>query len=60
MERLPEGSGARTLRELKAAQVDVMAVDPEEPSSMELDNENQRPQNRFQCLPFWLYINNKE
>ncbi|KAK7336150.1 hypothetical protein VNO77_16683 [Canavalia gladiata] len=43
MERLPEG--VRTLNELKSAQVDVMAVDPEEPSSMELDNENQRPQN---------------
>ncbi|KAG4938294.1 hypothetical protein JHK86_044435 [Glycine max] len=43
-ERLPEGS--RTLHELKSAQVDVvMAVDPEEPSSMELDNQNQRPQN---------------
>ncbi|TKY62990.1 Nuclear cap-binding protein subunit 1 [Spatholobus suberectus] len=42
-ERLPEG--ARTLHELKSAQVDVMTVDPEEPSSMELDNENQRPQN---------------
>ncbi|KAH1194199.1 Nuclear cap-binding protein subunit 1 [Glycine max] len=44
IERLPEG--ARTLHELKSAQVDVvMAVDPEEPSSMELDNESQRPQN---------------
>ncbi|KAK7311299.1 hypothetical protein RJT34_09344 [Clitoria ternatea] len=42
-ERLPEG--ARTLHELKPAQVDVMAVDPEEPSSMELDNENQPPEN---------------
>ncbi|KAJ1391985.1 MIF4G-like, type 3, partial [Sesbania bispinosa] len=45
MERLPTESGARTLRELKAAQVDEMAVDPEEPSLMELDSENQRPQN---------------
>ncbi|KAF1886068.1 hypothetical protein Lal_00021349 [Lupinus albus] len=47
-ERLPEGYEAKTLRELKTAQVDVMAVDPEEeePSSMELDNENQRPENR--------------
>ncbi|KAE9588846.1 putative nuclear cap-binding protein subunit 1 [Lupinus albus] len=45
-ERLPQGSEARTLRELKAAQVDVMSVDTEEqPSSMELDDENQRPQN---------------
>ncbi|XP_061349949.1 nuclear cap-binding protein subunit 1 [Gastrolobium bilobum] len=44
-ERLPEGSGTRTLRELKSAQVDAMAVDTEELSSMELDNENQRPQN---------------
>ncbi|KAJ1391988.1 nuclear cap-binding protein subunit 1 [Sesbania bispinosa] len=45
MERLPTESGARTLRELKSAQVDEMAVDPEEPSLMELDSENQRPQN---------------
>lgn len=51
IERLPEG--ARTLHELKSAQVDVvMAVDPEEPSSMELDNESQRPQNRFLCHSF--------
>ncbi|KAK7395978.1 hypothetical protein VNO78_16633 [Psophocarpus tetragonolobus] len=42
-ERLPEGT--RTLHELKSAQVDVMSVDPEEPSSMELDSENQLPQN---------------
>ncbi|XP_057437590.1 nuclear cap-binding protein subunit 1 [Lotus japonicus] len=43
-ERLPKGSEARTLRELKSVQVDEMAVDPEEPSSMELDNENQKPE----------------
>ncbi|QCD96897.1 nuclear cap-binding protein subunit 1 [Vigna unguiculata] len=42
-ERLPEGT--RTLHELKSAQVDVMAVDAEEPPSMELDDENQRSQN---------------
>ncbi|KAL9331162.1 hypothetical protein ACSQ67_000772 [Phaseolus vulgaris] len=42
-ERLPEGT--RTLHELKSAQVDVMAVDTEEPPSMELDDENQRSQN---------------
>jgi len=47
-ERLPEGT--RTLHELKSAQVDVMAVDTEEPPSMELDDENQRSQNRFSCL----------
>ena len=45
VERLPEGSKARSLHELKAAEVDVMAVDPQEPSTMELDNENQQPQN---------------
>jgi len=49
-ERLPEGT--RTLHELKSAQVDVMAVDAEEPPSMELDDENQRSQNRFSCLSF--------
>nr|KYP63560.1 Nuclear cap-binding protein subunit 1 [Cajanus cajan] len=42
-ERLPEGTKA--LHELKSAQADGMAVDPEEPSSMEVDNENERPQN---------------
>ncbi|GAU24679.1 hypothetical protein TSUD_322870 [Trifolium subterraneum] len=44
-DRLPKGSGARTLHEWKSAQVEDMAVDPEEPSTMELDNENQIPQN---------------
>ncbi|KAK2415155.1 nuclear cap-binding protein subunit [Trifolium repens] len=44
-DRLPKGSGARTLREWKSAQVEDMAVDSEEPSTMELDNENQIPQN---------------
>lgn len=43
--RLPKGSGARTLREWKSTQVEEMAVDPEESSTMELDNENQIPQN---------------
>ena len=52
MERIPEGPGTRTLFELKSANVDAMAVDPEEPSAMELDNENRRAQNRFQQLPF--------
>ncbi|WVZ08923.1 hypothetical protein V8G54_022269 [Vigna mungo] len=42
-ERLPEGT--RTLHELKSVQVDVMAVDAEEPPTMELDDENQRSQN---------------
>jgi hypothetical protein len=49
-DRLPKGSGARTLREWKSAQVEDMAVDSEEPSTMELDNENQIPQNRFRGL----------
>ncbi|XP_073222276.1 nuclear cap-binding protein subunit 1 [Cicer arietinum] len=44
-ERLPKGSGTRTLRELKSTQVEEMAVDLEEPSTMELDNENEIPQN---------------
>lgn len=51
-ERLPKGFGARSLHELKSAQVDEMAVDPEEPTTMELDNENQIPQNRFPCQSF--------
>ncbi|KAI5428015.1 Nucleic acid dioxygenase ALKBH1, variant 2 [Lathyrus oleraceus] len=44
-DRLPKGSGARTLREWKSAQVEEMVVDLEEPSTMEVDNENQIPQN---------------
>lgn len=49
-DRLPKGSGARTLHEWKSAQVEEMVVDLEEPSTMEVDNENQIPQNRFPCL----------
>ncbi|KAI4348377.1 hypothetical protein L6164_009108 [Bauhinia variegata] len=45
MERLDEAFGARTLRELKSAHADIMAVDSEEPSAMELDNENGKSQN---------------
>ncbi|KAI4350445.1 hypothetical protein L6164_004900 [Bauhinia variegata] len=45
MERLAEASGARTLRELKPAHSDMMAVDPEEPSAMDLDNENRKSEN---------------
>ncbi|XP_028761163.1 nuclear cap-binding protein subunit 1 [Neltuma alba] len=44
MERLPEASAARTLNELKSMHVDEMAVDPEEKSAMDLDNENQAHQ----------------
>ncbi|KAF7801834.1 nuclear cap-binding protein subunit 1 [Senna tora] len=45
IDRLPEASAAQTLRELKSTHDDEMAVDPEEQSAMELDNENQTPQN---------------
>lgn len=44
MERLPEASIAGTLRELKSIQADSMAVDLEESSTMEVDNENERQQ----------------
>jgi len=54
--RLPKGSGARTLREWKSTQVEEMAVDPEESSTMELDNENQIPQNRFRVCPYLTKI----
>lgn len=46
-ERLPDASRAGTLRELKSVPADAMAVDPEESSAMDLDNENGRPKNRF-------------
>jgi len=55
-DRLPKGSGARTLREWKSTQVEEMAVDPEESSTMELDNENQIPQNRFCVCPYLTKI----
>ncbi|XP_010521542.1 PREDICTED: nuclear cap-binding protein subunit 1 [Tarenaya hassleriana] len=39
-ERLPDPSKARTLQELKSIGEEFMAVDLEEPSAMEVDNEN--------------------
>lgn len=47
MERLPEASRVGTLQELKSSSADAMAVDLEEPSTMEVDNENERPKKRF-------------
>lgn len=47
MERLPDASRAVTLQDLKPIHADTMAVDLEEPSAMELDNENGRPKQRF-------------
>ncbi|XP_030458450.1 nuclear cap-binding protein subunit 1 [Syzygium oleosum] len=41
-ERLPEPSKARTLRELKSIRADETAVELEEPSAMEMDDENGR------------------
>ncbi|KAH9741532.1 nuclear cap-binding protein subunit 1 [Citrus sinensis] len=43
MERLPDASRAGTLQDLKSTHADAMAVDLEEPSAMELDNEDGRP-----------------
>ncbi|KAJ6309993.1 hypothetical protein OIU76_014855 [Salix suchowensis] len=43
MERLPDPSRARTLRELKSIQADEMTVDLDESSVMEVDNESRRP-----------------
>ena len=47
MERLPEASRVGTLQELKSSSADAMVVDLEEPSTMEVDNENERPKKRF-------------
>ncbi|XP_044482612.1 nuclear cap-binding protein subunit 1-like isoform X2 [Mangifera indica] len=44
-ERLPDTSSAGTLRELKSVPADAMAVDAEESSAMDLDDENGRPKN---------------
>lgn len=59
MERLPDPSRARTLRELKSIQADEMTVDLDESSVMEVDNESGRPNKRllpplalFLLLPF--------
>ncbi|KAG7950817.1 hypothetical protein I3843_13G135700 [Carya illinoinensis] len=43
-ERLPDASRAGTLWELKSVRADSMSVDLEEPSAMEVDNENERKQ----------------
>lgn len=43
MERLPDPSTAGTLKALKSIQADSMAVDLEESSAMEVDNENGMP-----------------
>lgn len=47
MERLPDASRVRTLHELKSLSADSMAVDLEESSTMEVDDENGRPKTRF-------------
>ena len=55
MERLPDTSQAGTLRGLKTIQAaDEMAVDLEESSTMDVDNENGRPQKRCFFLSFLL------
>lgn len=51
MERLPDASRAGTLQDLKSTHADAMAVDLEEPSAMELDNEDGRPKKRFPSPP---------
>ncbi|TYJ02749.1 hypothetical protein E1A91_A13G250700v1 [Gossypium mustelinum] len=43
MERLPDASRDGTLQSLKSVNGDSMAVDIEEPSTMEVDDENERP-----------------
>ncbi|XP_050236758.1 nuclear cap-binding protein subunit 1 isoform X2 [Mercurialis annua] len=43
MERLPEASKIETLHDLKSTQADEMAVDPDESSEMDMDNDNGRP-----------------
>lgn len=48
MERLPDTSQVGTLRGLKSIHAaDEMAVDLEESSTMDVDNENGRPQKRY-------------
>ena len=55
MERLPDPSRARTLRELKSIQADEMTVDLDESSVMEVDNESRRPNKRsLPTLPLFL------
>ncbi|KAF3454007.1 hypothetical protein FNV43_RR04450 [Rhamnella rubrinervis] len=52
MERLPDASRAGAFQELKSIySADSMAVDVEESTEMEVDNENGRPKKRF-CSPF--------
>lgn len=47
-ERLPAASSAQTLQDLKSVNAaDANAMDLEEPSAMEMDNEDARPEKRF-------------
>ena len=47
MERLPEASKVRTIQDLKSIASDSMAVDLEEPATMEVDEENGVQKKRF-------------
>lgn len=62
MERLPDALRAQTLRQLKSIQADEMAVDLDESSAMEVDNENARLKKRllpplFVSVTFFLSPN---
>ncbi|KAI4368632.1 hypothetical protein MLD38_017168 [Melastoma candidum] len=46
-DKLPEPSKAQTLRDLKSNHADEMAVDAEEPSSMEMDDQDGGPKKRL-------------
>lgn len=50
-ERLPSASKCVTLQGLKSIHADSMAVDVEESSAMEVDDENGRPKKRY-LFPF--------
>ncbi|KAJ8751223.1 hypothetical protein K2173_016404 [Erythroxylum novogranatense] len=57
IERLPDASKAQSLSGLKSTQTDEMAVDHEESSAMEVDNENERtkksqPNSRKESNPY--------
>ncbi|KAH7511337.1 hypothetical protein FEM48_ZijujUnG0024500 [Ziziphus jujuba var. spinosa] len=47
-ERLPDASRAGTLQELKSIYADSMAIDIEESSEMDVDNENGKPKKKSQ------------
>ncbi|CAL1378985.1 unnamed protein product [Linum trigynum] len=55
-ERLLDASKAQTLRDFKCTQGDEMAVDTDQPSTMEVDDENGGAKKRTMKLQFYSFL----